>query len=108
MQYVRAGWHGRTIHGFVKDDEIEVYCCDAIADPQASPTGERVKLADARLLAPCAPSKVVAIGINYRDHADEMGHDLPDDPVIFIKPSTSVIGPGDAIEIGRASCRERV
>ncbi len=97
MKYVRAGYEGRTIHGFIQGDEIEVFCCDAVAHPEAKPTGERIKLSEVRLLAPCAPTKVVAVGINYRDHAGEMGHDLPEEPVIFLKPSTSVIGPDDVI-----------
>lgn len=49
------------------------------------------------LLAPCQPSKIVAVGLNYIDHAKELGLKLPKEPLIFIKPSTSVIGPDDAI-----------
>jgi 2-keto-4-pentenoate hydratase/2-oxohepta-3-ene-1,7-dioic acid hydratase in catechol pathway len=60
-------------------------------------TGTRYSLADVRLLAPIVPSKVVAIGKNYAAHAREMGGEAPDEPVIFLKPSTSVIGPADAI-----------
>jgi 2-keto-4-pentenoate hydratase/2-oxohepta-3-ene-1,7-dioic acid hydratase in catechol pathway len=54
-------------------------------------------LADVRLLAPVLPSKVVAFGRNYADHAREMGGEVPEHPVVFLKPSTSVIGPGEAI-----------
>ncbi|MEN3339803.1 MAG: hypothetical protein V7647_3479 [Acidobacteriota bacterium] len=50
-----------------------------------------------RLLAPVSPSKIVAVGLNYRDHAAEQNKPLPAEPMIFIKPSTAVIGPGDAI-----------
>jgi 2-keto-4-pentenoate hydratase/2-oxohepta-3-ene-1,7-dioic acid hydratase in catechol pathway len=60
-------------------------------------TGIRFPLADVRLLAPILPSKVICIGKNYADHAREMGSEPPAEPVIFIKPSTSVCGPGDAI-----------
>lgn len=60
-------------------------------------TGRRVPLADVRLLAPIIPSKVVAIGKNYADHAREMGGEAPADPLIFLKPSTAVTGPGDPI-----------
>ncbi len=60
-------------------------------------TGERVPLADVRLLPPVLPSKVVAVGRNYAAHAAEFGHQVPSDPVIFLKPSTAVIGPGDPI-----------
>ena len=48
----------------------------------------------ARILAPVAPSKIVAIGLNYKDHAAEMEKPLPAEPLMFLKPSTAVIGPG--------------
>jgi 2-keto-4-pentenoate hydratase/2-oxohepta-3-ene-1,7-dioic acid hydratase in catechol pathway len=60
-------------------------------------TGARVPLAGVRVLPPILPSKVVAIGKNYAEHAREMGGEAPDEPVIFLKPSTSVIGPGATI-----------
>ncbi len=50
-----------------------------------------------RLLAPCVPSKIVAVGLNYRDHAEELGMPVPDEPVLFLKPPTCVIGPGEAV-----------
>jgi 2-keto-4-pentenoate hydratase/2-oxohepta-3-ene-1,7-dioic acid hydratase in catechol pathway len=52
-----------------------------------------------RVLAPVVPSKIVAVGLNYRAHAAEQGKPLPPEPLIFIKPSTTVIGPGDPIRI---------
>ncbi|QBX54227.1 FAA hydrolase family protein [Nocardioides seonyuensis] len=56
------------------------------------------RLADVRLLAPIIPrSKVVGIGRNYAAHAAEMGHDLPTEPLMFLKPNTTVVGPGDPI-----------
>lgn len=60
-------------------------------------TGKRVPLADCRLLAPTLPSKIVAVGLNYRDHAEEMGQTLPEEPLLFLKPGTTVIGTGDAV-----------
>ena len=63
-------------------------------------TGERVSLAEARLLAPVIPrSKVLCIGRNYAEHAAEMGNELPAEPLVFLKPNTAVIGPGDPIRI---------
>jgi 2-keto-4-pentenoate hydratase/2-oxohepta-3-ene-1,7-dioic acid hydratase in catechol pathway len=59
----------------------------------------RFALGEVRLLAPILPSKVVGIGKNYADHAREMGAEPPAEPVVFLKPSTSVIGPGDAIAL---------
>jgi len=70
-------------------------------------TGARYPVADVRLLAPVLPSKVVAIGRNYAEHARELGNEPPAEPLIFLKPSTSVIGPGDAI-IRPAELSERV
>lgn len=59
--------------------------------------GTEHKLDKVRLLAPVLPSKIVAIGLNYKAHAAEFGKPLPEEPMIFIKPSTSVIGPEDEI-----------
>jgi len=62
------------------------------------PTDEQVRLADARLLSPVLPrSKVVGIGRNYAAHAKEMGNELPEEPLMFLKPNTSVVGPGDPV-----------
>jgi 2-keto-4-pentenoate hydratase/2-oxohepta-3-ene-1,7-dioic acid hydratase in catechol pathway len=52
-----------------------------------------------KILSPVAPSKVVAIGLNYKDHAAERNKPLPQQPLMFMKPSTTVIGPGDAIRL---------
>jgi 2-keto-4-pentenoate hydratase/2-oxohepta-3-ene-1,7-dioic acid hydratase in catechol pathway len=60
-------------------------------------SGRKVPLGEVRLLPPALPSKVVAIGRNYADHAAELGNEVPEIPVVFFKPSTSVIGPGDPI-----------
>jgi 2-keto-4-pentenoate hydratase/2-oxohepta-3-ene-1,7-dioic acid hydratase in catechol pathway len=68
------------------------------------PSGEQLAVADVRLLAPVIPrSKVVAIGRNYAAHAAEMGGEVPAEPLMFIKPNTSVIGPGDPIAYPRQS-----
>ena len=92
--------HGETIaFGIVDEEEDELVVLKA--DPMFAgyePTGERVPLSEAKLLAPVIPrSKVVAVGKNYREHAAEMGGEAPAEPLLFLKPNTSVIGPGDAI-----------
>ncbi|OZD66452.1 2-hydroxyhepta-2,4-diene-1,7-dioate isomerase [Rhodococcus sp. 05-340-1] len=66
-------------------------------------TGRSWPLADVRLLAPILASKVIAIGKNYAAHAAEMGGEAPKDPVIFIKPNTSIVGPGAAIVLPPSS-----
>src|SRR5689334_3543780 len=62
-------------------------------------TGERWALADVRVLSPILPSKLVCVGRNYADHAAELGNAVPKEPLLFLKPSTSVIGPNDAIRL---------
>jgi 2-keto-4-pentenoate hydratase/2-oxohepta-3-ene-1,7-dioic acid hydratase in catechol pathway len=61
--------------------------------------GPRWALADVRLLSPILPSKVVCVGRNYAEHAAELGNEVPKEPLLFLKPSTSVIGDGDAIRL---------
>ena len=67
------------------------------------PTGERVPLDDARLLAPVIPSKVVCVGLNYAEHRADMAYqgvnDANDHPLIFLKPNTAIVGPGDPIRV---------
>ncbi|HXW05360.1 MAG TPA: fumarylacetoacetate hydrolase family protein [Vicinamibacterales bacterium] len=60
-------------------------------------TGDPVESGSACLLAPLVPSKIVAVGLNYKDHAAEQNKPLPPEPLIFLKPSTAVIGPGEPI-----------
>jgi 2-keto-4-pentenoate hydratase/2-oxohepta-3-ene-1,7-dioic acid hydratase in catechol pathway len=63
------------------------------------------RLADLRLLPPCIPSKAVCVGLNYRDHAAEFGHEIPAEPILFIKPSTALLDPEEAIVLPAASER---
>jgi 2-keto-4-pentenoate hydratase/2-oxohepta-3-ene-1,7-dioic acid hydratase in catechol pathway len=68
-------------------------------------SARQYSLDEVRLLAPCSPCKIVAVGLNYRDHAEEMKFELPDEPLLFMKPSTSIIGPGDPIMLPPQSRR---
>lgn len=68
-----------------------------------TPTGETLPLAEVRLLAPCEPTKIVCIGRNYADHAKELGNEVPPQPLIFLKPPSAVIGPGEPIVLPRES-----
>jgi 2-keto-4-pentenoate hydratase/2-oxohepta-3-ene-1,7-dioic acid hydratase in catechol pathway len=93
--------------GVVEDEGGTLVLAEVQGDPlyqPVTPTGVRVPLADARLLAPVIPrSKVVGIGKNYADHAAEMGGEAPAEPLVFLKPNTSVIGPGDPVVLPRQS-----
>jgi 2-keto-4-pentenoate hydratase/2-oxohepta-3-ene-1,7-dioic acid hydratase in catechol pathway len=68
-------------------------------------SGERKAVSSVRLLAPVLPSKVVAIGKNYAEHATEMGGDVPERPLLFLKPSTAVVGSGDTVAYPPSSTR---
>jgi 2-keto-4-pentenoate hydratase/2-oxohepta-3-ene-1,7-dioic acid hydratase in catechol pathway len=80
-----------------------VHLLDAAPWAGGRESGERVALGTVRLLAPCEPTKVIGIGRNYAAHARELGHELPKEPLIFLKPATAVIGPGEAIVLPPAS-----
>jgi 2-keto-4-pentenoate hydratase/2-oxohepta-3-ene-1,7-dioic acid hydratase in catechol pathway len=95
MRIARVSYGGGISFGVIEGDEIAELEGPPIGELRF--TGKRAPLADCRLLAPVIPSKVVAVGLNYRDHAEEMGQALPEEPLIFLKPGTAVIGPGDAI-----------
>lgn len=74
--------------------------------PWLSPTeGEEIPLTGARLLAPAEPSKLVCIGRNYRAHAAELGNDVPKEPLIFLKPPSSLAAPDEAIALPPESAR---
>jgi len=67
--------------------------------------GEEVELKKVELLAPSDPSKIVCVGLNYREHARELNQKVPDEPIIFLKPPTAVISPGESIIYPRQSKR---
>ena len=67
--------------------------------------GREFDLKDITLQNPCEPSKVVAVGVNYAAHADEMKNELPKNPILFIKPSTTVIGPKEIIQYPKNATR---
>ncbi|HET6939289.1 MAG TPA: fumarylacetoacetate hydrolase family protein [Nocardioides sp.] len=85
-------------HGQLEDDAVIVALAGDPLYVGIKLLEEEHRLADVRLLAPVLPrSKVVGIGRNYAAHAAELGNDVPDEPLMFLKPNTSVIGPGDPI-----------
>lgn len=97
MKIARFSHQDAIRYGIVDDGELVVLSADPMFAGFET-TGERVALADVALLAPVIPrSKVVCVGKNYHDHAAEMGGEAPAEPLLFMKPNTSVIGPGDVI-----------
>lgn len=99
MKIARFSAGGDPQFGIVDDDELVVLAGDPMFHGYDT-TGERVKLAEVRLLAPVIPrSKVVCIGMNYAAHVATMQYEVPDNPLIFLKPNTAVIGPDEPIII---------
>ena len=92
---------------FVSVEDDDTVAKEIAEHPFGRPTftGRTWPMADVRLLAPILPTKIVCIGKNYADHAKEMGGEAPASPVIFMKPSTTVIGPGVPIKLPADSAR---
>ena len=93
-----TGLGSDPLYGILEEDNrISIISGDPIYHG-IQKTAATVDLTKVRLLAPVIPrSKIVAVGKNYADHAAEMGGVVPEEPIIFLKPNTSVIGPGDTI-----------
>lgn len=102
MQLVRfANTDGVRLARLADDTIIELSAADPVAIMMGlddlTETGRSFAIDDVRLLAPVNPSKVIAIGLNYRDHAEETGLPIPDRPLIFAKFPSAVVGPHDDI-----------
>ncbi|GAA3590553.1 fumarylacetoacetate hydrolase family protein [Klugiella xanthotipulae] len=105
MQVVRLSHDEAIAYGIIDGEDVVVLDGDPMF-AGFQPTAERIPLAEVTLLAPSIPrSKVVCVGKNYHDHAAEMGGVAPEAPLLFLKPNTAVIGPGDAIVIPPQSKR---
>lgn len=103
MKLIRFQVQGRTACGILQGDEVTELEGDFFGPlKRRSPAHAR---ASVKLLAPCSPSKIIAVGLNYRDHARELELPVPETPVIFLKPPTSIIGPGDSIRYPGTSSR---
>jgi 2-keto-4-pentenoate hydratase/2-oxohepta-3-ene-1,7-dioic acid hydratase in catechol pathway len=93
----------RTIaHGILKEDTVYPISGSIFSEFNVDET-DSCDAGTVTFLPPVYPSKVVAVGLNYRDHAEEVGAPIPDEPILFMKPSTAVIGPEEPI-VHPASC----
>ncbi len=97
QRYVRVQSHLGQLHYGLLHPDRRVQVLDAPPWLQGRPTEAELLPAQYTILAPCAPSKVVAVGKNYADHAAEMGTPPPPEPLIFLKPSTTVTSAGATI-----------
>ena len=106
MRVCRFEHEGGLVFGEIEGDSIHVLdgcpvCVECVR------TGTVVALAETRLLAPVEPPNIVAIGTNYQSHVDETNSPVPERPLVFLKATTSLCGPGDAILLPRI-CPEQV
>lgn len=96
MRVARFSDNGTPKYGILDGPELAVLKGHPLIDGYDT-TGERVATKEVKLLAPTIPSKIVCIGMNYSAHAREIHQDVPDEPLMFFKPNTAVIGPGDTV-----------
>ncbi|OPY26458.1 MAG: hypothetical protein A4E27_00725 [Methanobacterium sp. PtaU1.Bin242] len=103
MKLVRFKYNNLEKNGILGNEGIKELSCSIIDAFKASNIQPLLKkdevynINEVKILPPVKPSKIVCVGLNYRDHALELNMKLPDEPVLFIKPSTSVIGNLDQI-----------
>ena len=95
MKIIRFSFGKKISYGILEKETVKVMTGNPFKDIKYS--GTKYKLSDIRLLAPCVPSKVVCLGLNYRSHADEFKLEYPKIPILFLKPATSVVGPEEKI-----------
>lgn len=119
MKYCRFLFEGKTHYGTVEDRGGEPWIVDLTRAPEEdlafglehgratswSFTFEPMALSTAALLPPVSPSKIVCVGRNYREHAAELGNEVPAEPLLFLKPRSSLLPPNGAIVLPAASAR---
>lgn len=97
MKFARFLENGVISYGVVEGEEI-IKINGSIFEAHQL-TDQRVSLDQVELLAPVVPGKLVAIGLNYKKHAEEMGKSLPEEPMMFLVSPTAVVGPGETIQL---------
>lgn len=119
MKYCRFHFENSNYYGAVEERGGELWIVDLMAAPEEdlafrlehgratswSFDFEPMPLSKADLLPPTTPSKILCVGRNYRDHAKEMGNDVPTEPLIFFKPPSSLLKPGGTVRMPAASAR---
>jgi 2-keto-4-pentenoate hydratase/2-oxohepta-3-ene-1,7-dioic acid hydratase in catechol pathway len=119
MRYCRFLFENRTCYGALEDRGGEPWIVRLIAAPEEdlpyrlehggatapAPGFAPMPLSDAELLAPVTPSKIVCVGRNYLDHVKELAHELPTEPLLFLKPPSALLRPGGIVRMPRSSAR---
>lgn len=101
MMLVRYAGPAGPAYGLLQEHQVYALPGDPFSapfDPAAPPAGQLVgAISEVELLAPCTPTKIVAVGRNYAEHAAEFGNVVPSQPLLFFKPPSAVVGPGAPI-----------
>lgn len=86
-------------YGILEDDAIIPLIDDYVLNHPVRSGDNKITLGDVRLLAPVMPTKIICVGRNYRDHAAELGNQMPSEPLLFLKPPSAIIPSGSSIEL---------
>lgn len=115
MRYCRFQFNGQPQYGLVESVAGHDAIVRLLLTPPEETDGdleslrsrriEPIPLAEALLLAPVRPSKIVCIGRNYREHAEELGHDVPTEPLLFLKATSALLPPGGVVRRPKISQR---
>jgi 2-keto-4-pentenoate hydratase/2-oxohepta-3-ene-1,7-dioic acid hydratase in catechol pathway len=101
MKIARFNLNGEIRFGSVVGDQVSLFAGNPFESKELS--GESIALDQIQLLAPVTPSKIICIGMNYAAHAAEISQDVPDEPLMFFKPISAIIGPNDTIVLPHQS-----
>ncbi|MFH1149661.1 MAG: fumarylacetoacetate hydrolase family protein [Actinomycetota bacterium] len=95
MRLVRFRHGGRTGYGVHDGEKVYATCWEPFDRIEEEP--QSLEESEVTLLAPSVPSKIVAVGLNYSDHAAELGLEIPEEPILFLKASSTVLDPGGVV-----------
>jgi len=115
MKYCRFQWNGQAQYGLVEAVAGREMIVRILLTPPEESDGDveglrsrridAVALDDAELLAPVRPTKIVCVGRNYKAHAEELGHEIPTEPILFLKPNSALLAPGGVVRRPKISQR---
>jgi 2-keto-4-pentenoate hydratase/2-oxohepta-3-ene-1,7-dioic acid hydratase in catechol pathway len=115
MKYCRFHYENQIRYGAVENRNGEPWIVNLTATPEedlasrlqirSSNNFEPIPLSAAQLLPPVTPSKIICVGRNYRDHARELGNELPTEPLLFFKPNSALLSPGGVVRMPAVSAR---
>jgi 2-keto-4-pentenoate hydratase/2-oxohepta-3-ene-1,7-dioic acid hydratase in catechol pathway len=100
LKYGRFLINGDVKYGMVDVDRV-IELTGPFLDPHSAPTDRIHDLNAVKVLAPVLPKQIIAIGLNYKEHAKELGYALPEDPLMFMVSPSSIIGPEEAIQLAK-------